>query len=249
MFLSIVEDPNTKLPKLGFISEKAARRLRIGLAYEGMNGQAPHHEIRNAIAETARLCRELGHTVSEVTLPLDQKQVLDAFVKLWAVSAANAVDALARAKGVAKLEDGFEAWALGLRDEALKRGPRDEQVASVLPVFEAATSSLDRFFQEWDVLLTPVLAAPVFKTGARDTTKVPFEKLKQEIFEYIPYTPLHNICGTAAMSVPLSWDSNGLPVGSQFAARMGSEEKLFALAYELEEARPWRDKRPPHQIK
>jgi amidase len=61
----------------------------------------------------------------------------------------------------------------------------------------------------------------------------------------MPYTQLHNICGNTAMSVPLHFDSNGLPLGSQFAARMGAEATLLALAYELEEARPWASKRPP----
>jgi len=118
-------------------------------------------------------------------------------------------------------------------------------MAGVIPVFEAATAALDRFFTDWDVLLTPVLRDPVFKTGRRDTTKIPFAQLKQEVFDYLPYTPLHNICGTSAVSVPLSWDSNGLPIGSQFAARTGAEATLLALAYELEEARPWAKRRPP----
>jgi amidase len=47
------------------------------------------------------------------------------------------------------------------------------------------------------------------------------------------------------MSVPLDWGSNGLPIGSQFAARIGAEATLLALAYEMEEARPWAGKRPP----
>ena len=63
--------------------------------------------------------------------------------------------------------------------------------------------------------------------------------------DYVAYTQLHNICGTTALSVPLHWDTDGLPIGSQFAARMGAEATLLALAYELEEARPWATKRPP----
>jgi len=65
------------------------------------------------------------------------------------------------------------------------------------------------------------------------------------LHDYVAYTSLHNICGTTAMSVPLHRDSNGLPIGSQFAARIGAEAILLALAYELEEAHPWADKRPP----
>jgi Asp-tRNA(Asn)/Glu-tRNA(Gln) amidotransferase A subunit family amidase len=79
----------------------------------------------------------------------------------------------------------------------------------------------------------------------RDQTKLPFQELNEITRDYMPYTQLHNICGTTAMSVPLHWDSNGLPIGSQFAARMGAEARLLGLAYELEEARPWANKRPP----
>lgn len=59
------------------------------------------------------------------------------------------------------------------------------------------------------------------------------------------YTPLHNTVGTPAMSVPLSWNDEGLPIGSQFAAPVGGERALFELAYELEQARPWADKYAP----
>jgi amidase len=59
---------------------------------------------------------------------------------------------------------------------------------------------------------------------------------------------LHNICGTTAMSMPLHWDSSGLPIGSQFAARIGAEAVLLALGYELEEARPWMSRRAPNLI-
>ena len=65
------------------------------------------------------------------------------------------------------------------------------------------------------------------------------------LHDYVAYTSLHNICGTPAMAVPLHWDSNGMPLGSQFAARTGAGATLLALAYELEEARPWATTNPP----
>ena len=155
------------------------------------------------------------------------------------------VDAIAKANGIAKLEDGFESRALGVREEALRNGPFEEQIAAALPVLRAGTAALDQFFQLWDVLLTPVVREPVFKIGMRDQTKFAFKELNEITRDYMPYTQLHNICGTTAMSVPLHFDSNGLPLGSQLAARMGAEVTLLALAYELEEARPWTRKRPP----
>jgi len=244
MYLSVVEDPNTQLSKLGFVSGKSPRRLKIAVMYEGMLGQAPHPEVRKVVTGTAQLCRELGHTIDEVKPPLDQAKLHDAAGRVGAVEVARAVDSIAKAKGITKLEDGFESRALGLREEAMRRGPFDEQVAGALPTLRAGTATLDQFFQQWDVLLTPVLREPVFKIGTRDQTKFPFKELNEILWDYVAYTSLHNICGTTAMSVPLHWDSNGLPLGSQFAARVGAEATLLALAYELEEVRPWASKRP-----
>jgi amidase len=245
MYLSAMEDPNTQLPKLGAVTGKSPKRLRIALMYEGMQGQVPHPEVRNAIADTAQLCRDLGHTVEEAKPALDQAALNDAAHRIGAVEVAKMMDAIAKAKGIAKLEDGFESRALGIREEALHHGPFEEQIAAALPVLQAGTAALDRFFQQWDVLLTPVVREPAFKIGMRDQTKFGFKELNEITRDYMPYTQLHNICGTTAMSVPLHWDSNGLPLGSQFAARMGAEAILLALAYELEEAHPWKGKRPP----
>jgi amidase len=245
MYLSVVEDPNTQLPKLGLVSGKSPKRLKIAVMYEGVQGQAPHPVVRNAIADTAQLCRELGHTIDEAKPTLDQVRLNDAARRVGAIEVAKTVDAIVKAKGITKLEDGFESRALGLREAAMRNGPFDEQIAAALPTLLAGTAALDQFFQQWDILLTPVVREPVFKIGMRDQTKFPFKELNEITRDYMPYTQLHNICGTSAMSVPLHWDSNGLPIGSQFAARMGSEATLLALAYELEEARPWASKRPP----
>jgi amidase len=245
MYLSIVEDPNTQLPKLGFVAGKSPRRLKIAVMYEGMQGQAPHPEVQKSVAGTARLCRELGHSIEETKPTLDQVTLGDAARRLGAIEVAKAVDAIAKAKGIAKLEDAFESRALGQREYAMRNGSFEEQIATAVPTLRAGTAALDQFFQQWDVLLTPVVREPAFKTGMRDQSRFAFKELNEITRDYMPYTALHNICGTTAMSVPLDWDSNGLPIGSQFAARMGSEATLLTLAYELEEARPWARRRPP----
>ena len=245
VYLSLVEDPNTQLPKLGLASGRLSRRLKIAVMYEGMSGQAPHPEVRKAVADTVQLCRELGHTIDEAKPPLDQVKLGEAAQQVAGIEVARAVDAIARANGIKRLEDGFESRALGLREVALRRGPFEEQIIHALPVLKMGTAALDRFFQQWDVLLTPVLRTPVFKIGMRDQSKYPFKELDEMLRDYVAYTSLHNICGTPAMSVPLHWDANGLPLGSQFAARIGAEALLLALAYELEAARPWVGRRPP----
>jgi amidase len=244
-YLSVTEDPATPLPKLGFVSRKSPTRLKIAIMFDGMQGQTPHPEVRKAIVDAAELCRDLGHTVGEARPPFDQSALSDAAQQVAAIDVANAVSAIARAKGIVRLEDGFESRALGLREQALRKGPFDGQIAAALPILKAGTAALDRFFQQWDILLSPAVRAPAFKTGMRDQAKFSFRELDDMLHDYVAYTSLHNICGTPAMSVPLHWDSNGMPLGSQFAARTGAEATLLALAYELEEARPWATRNPP----
>ncbi|WP_265590112.1 amidase family protein [Variovorax paradoxus] len=66
----------------------------------------------------------------------------------------------------------------------------------------------------------------------------------ERLLTYVSYTPIHNVAGTPAMSVPLGQSASGLPIGSQFAARVGNESMLFGLAFELERAAPWVQRKP-----
>jgi amidase len=71
------------------------------------------------------------------------------------------------------------------------------------------------------------------------------DKSADKIFDAIPHTPLFNVTGQPAMSVPLYWNSQNLPIGVHFVGRYGAEATLFRLASQLEDARPWKDRRPP----
>ena len=65
------------------------------------------------------------------------------------------------------------------------------------------------------------------------------------IGRYVPYPALFNMSGQPSMSVPLAWSKDGLPLGMMFSARFGDEATLLRLAGQLEQARPWKDRRPP----
>ena len=117
----------------------------------------------------------------------------------------------------------------------------------ILGVHELQRLSRDvaRFFLEFDVWLTPTLAEPPPRLGSFDPTPGnPLQGLYRSA-AFMPFTPIANITGQPAMSVPLYWNAEGLPVGAHFAGRFGDEATLFRLAAQLEQARPWAARRPP----
>jgi amidase/6-aminohexanoate-cyclic-dimer hydrolase len=125
-------------------------------------------------------------------------------------------------------------------------------IARVAPDYVAATQTahqvgrdLARFFADCDVLLTPTLCLPPLRLGQLDMMSRDLEAYGRLIGRYAPWTSLFNMSGQPSMSVPLAWSKGGLPLGMMFSGRLGDEATLFRLAGQLEQARPWREKRPP----
>jgi len=107
---------------------------------------------------------------------------------------------------------------------------------------------IGEFLEEYDLWLSPTLAEPPARLGTFDPDPGnPLSPLFRA-GNYIPFTPLANATGCPAMSVPLYWNDEGLPIGVHFMARYGDEVTLFRLAAQLERARPWADKRPPVRV-
>jgi amidase len=101
----------------------------------------------------------------------------------------------------------------------------------------------DAWFAKFDVIVSPVLTKPPVPLGFV-SGDVPFAELSARLTDYVGYTPLHNVAGAPAMSVPLHWTADGLPVGVHFAAKAGNDAMLFQLAYALEAAQPWAGRKP-----
>jgi amidase len=136
----------------------------------------------------------------------------------------------------------FEPFTFTLARRSAKRTPArllDAEVA-----LQGIAHQMGRFLEEYDVLLTSVLGSPPIELGTIDQTR-PWDELVEMLFRYVAFTPIANFSGLPAMSVPLHWTEDGLPVGSQFMGRLGDEATLFALAGQLEAARPWADRKPP----
>ncbi|MES1263365.1 MAG: amidase family protein, partial [Peristeroidobacter soli] len=135
-----------------------------------------------------------------------------------------------------RLEDVLEPWTLNLG--ASSESLTSTDVDRIFSESTVAVHALDDFYSRYDVLLTPVLRHSPLALGALAPTQA-FEPLYARMFDYVSYTPLQNLTGTPAMSVPLYPSENGLPVGSMFAAGRGQDELLLQLAFELEQAEPW----------
>src|SRR5262249_3914781 len=144
-------------------------------------------EVRDAIARTAQVCRELGHTVEEAKLPLDLPTLAQAARQVANIEVAKTIDAIAGENGITRLDQAFESRALGLREEALRSGLFQRQITEALPILIAGTAMLDQFFQDWDVMLSPVARTPIFKTGMRDQSKFSFEELDAILTDYAAY--------------------------------------------------------------
>jgi amidase len=111
-------------------------------------------------------------------------------------------------------------------------------------IIQQANLAMVKFLSKYDVLLTPTLGRPPLKIGELDQS-LPLEQVSALLSSYVAYTPLANATGQPAMSVPLFWNADGLPIGSHFFGRHFDEVTLIRLAAQLEHARPWAKRLPP----
>ena len=240
--------PDAPLPPLDVVQGPSARRLKIAFTTDNGIGRAADPEVVHALEETARLCESLGHTVVPAAIPIDGEEFVYHFLSLWA-SLPRELDDNAWLIGLSqwrlvRSKDVLEPWTRGLAELDRERGP--DSVEKAVAYMKRVEREYAAFFEEHDVQLTPVMREAAIPLGQQAPT-VPFDELLPLVVDYSSYTPPHNAAGTPAMSIPLgmSRGSRPLPIGSQFAARVGDERTLLELAFELERARPWAGRWPP----
>lgn len=228
---------------IGALSGPSARRLKIGLLTLPGSGTPADGEIVSATEETAELCRGLGHEVREFAFPagFSNQQFVDSFILYWAAGAAEFVQQASRFSGKPPGTDIVEPLTLYLAGLFVAQQDKLGAAMTYLAGFEAL---YDGWFENMDVMLTPTLPHLPFKLGELGPMTDPAEHFAK-VSHYASFTPLANVSGAASMSVPLAWSAGGLPIGMMFSAKRGDDALLFELAYELEQAKPWIDKRPP----
>ncbi|OHD72457.1 MAG: amidase [Spirochaetes bacterium RBG_16_49_21] len=215
-------------------------RLRIAFTTDTMTGVPVHDDCVNAVKDAALLCQKLGHVLEEAAPVVDGIALARAFVVKWAAGVAAIIKALgARQDQVEPLTWGM--YELGRSNDAA-------DYLNAEQTLQHAARDIAAFFLKYDILLTPTLAQPPVQLGSFDST--PDNPLNgfRLAGEIAAFTPLYNATGQPAMSVPLYWNAGGLPIGTHFIGRFGDEATLFRLASQLEETRPWKNRRPPVSV-
>jgi len=148
-------------------------------------------------------------------------------------------------RGEAVRPDELEPFTWALIRSFQRRGA--SALLNARATFDQCTSAYLRVLADCDVVLTPTLSELPWRLGHLSPL-VEYDELMARTAHAVGYTPIHNITGCPGMSVPLHWSAEQLPVGMHFAAKVGADETLLRLAYELEAARPWRERWAPHSF-
>ena len=253
-------------PARSFLSEVGTDpgKLRIAFTSEPLLGSIVEADCVKGLEATVKLCQELGHEVVEAVPPIDRQVISRAFMTVvCGETRAFIKEAEEYINRKASYKD-FEplTWLIASLGKKFSASDLSRAINAV----QIASRKVGEFFEKYDVLLTPTLAMPPLKKGETQLrgiqdfmvklcgrlnagglalTFIGLDRFAEEVYRFAAYTPLFNVTGQPAMSVPLYWNDEGLPIGMQFACRYGDEATLFRLAGQLEKARPWADRVPP----
>lgn len=229
-------------PKESFLAatERAPGRLRIAMSKEPVTDAVVHPAALAAVDDAATLLESLGHDVFEAAPKLDGVELNRAFTVVWCAGAATDLQAIGPFESLREADFEPLTWTLA----ELGRGLTAPDYILAMETLRLAARQVAGFMQRCDVWLTPTVAEPPPPLGTfDDPTDAMLGFARAGAF--VPFTPICNVTGQPAMSVPLYWTDRGLPMGAHLAGHFGDEETLFSLAAQLEAARPWRDRRPP----
>jgi amidase len=242
----------------------APGRLRIAFSSAPLLGHAVHGECQAALGDAVRLLESLGHELVEAAPTVDR----DGFNRAFLTVVCGEVHAdLAQAKqafGRVATPDNVEytTWALHLLGGQHTAG----DFVFAERYLRTAARGVGEFFTRFDAFLTPTVARPPFVIGALQPPAHEqallrvlgrlragsvlrllgmLEQAAGQVFDFIPYAPLFNVTGQPAMSLPLYWKPENLPVGVQVVGGFGDEATLFRLAGQVESAPPRQDRHPP----
>ena len=231
---------NPKLAPIGDVVRPGRQRLRIAVLTRSVQRDCSP-EVRELTLKSASVLEELGHRVEHIDRPPVPETFPDDFVLYWGLLALAMARGGRRAFGDTFDRTRLDGLTLGLARHATRNLHR-------LPLAITRLRRVHRhsakFFATYDAVLTPTLADATPRVGYLAPTD--YQQVIDRLMEWVAYTPLQNVTGEPAISLPLAQSADGMPVGMMLSADLGQESLLLELAYELEEARPWPRIQAPH---
>jgi amidase len=220
-------------------------KLRIAWTTTPTSGAKISPECENAVHGAVRLLEGLGHTLVEDRPRYDWEAFLANIHVIWTAFTTAMVDAAGAPLGRKPSPDNLEAVTLACYEDGKRYSAAD--LVNSMSYNNILSRQIGAFFQNYDVFVTPTIAQPPAPLGELNQNRKGMTAMEwtQQVFTYCPFTPAFNSTGQPAISLPLHWSTNGLPIGVQFVGHFGDEGRLLRLAAQLEQARPWAGKRPP----
>lgn len=220
-------------------TRRAPGRLRVAFMQKPVGGAPLDPVLVDAVEQTAKLLAGLGHHVEEAAPDYDAAALGAAFGTV--MSANTFTNIQIRAGGRVPGRDDLEP-VTRLYAERGKGFSANDYIRAV-QTFHRTGRMLGAFLTRYDVLLSPTIARTSLPLG-EVRMDGSLEQYEEALAPMIPFTAVCNATGVPAMSVPLAWTGEGLPIGLHFVGRFGAEEMLLSLAAQLEQVRPWRESRP-----
>jgi len=231
-------------PARAFLQEVGAPtgKLRIAFNTKRPDGTKPEPEVEKSILEAAKLCESLGHDVVEAAPTLDPVAMGNAQAVIIGANVALALQQRGEALGREITQNDVENMTWLMANAAKDRTSTEYAGATLF--IQQMGRMMGTFMQTHDIYLCPVLGTPPPKLGVLDMMTEDVGTYLANLGKIMPYAGLFNMTGQPSMSVPLHWTPDGLPVGVMFTGRFGDDATLVRLAAQLEEAKPWRDRKP-----
>ena len=225
---------NRSLTPIGAVTGPGRERLRIAVVTRSVNRDSSP-VIRDHTLRTAALLENLGHRVDYLDTNPVPESFADDFLLYWASLAMTLVRTGRRTFGPSFDRSRLDKLTLGLDRHATRNLHRLPLAISRLSRLRKVTA---KFYQDYDVLLTPTLADETPMIGHLDPT-TDYQQIIERLVDWVAFTPLQNATGEPAISLPMGLSPSGLPVGMMFSAPTGQERRLLELSYELEATNPW----------
>jgi amidase len=220
-------------------------RLRVGLVTRPFLDVEIDPVVTAAAVDAGELLTSLGHSVEESRLEgLDDLDILDTFLTRWMAGQAATLDELGTLIGRRLTAEDVEPLTWALAEEGWRRSAATYLAA--VSQHQLVTRVIAGWHESgFDLMLTPTMGELPTPLGAFDDSgPEPITAIQRGVTT-AAFTALFNATGQPAISLPLHWSDDGLPIGVQLAAPYGREDLLIRVACQLEEARPWADRAPP----